>query len=68
MSVKEQLLASFKELPDDVTWAEAEDRLRLLAAIEKAEQELARGEGIPHEAAKKQINEWLQKLSGHPAH
>ena len=67
MSVKEQLLASFKDLPDNATWADAEERLRFLASIGQAELEIARGEGVPHEEAKKRINEWLQKLSGRPA-
>jgi len=66
MSVKEQLLASFRDLPDDATWADAEERLRFLASVEQDEQEIARGEGIPHDEAKKRINEWLQKLSGPP--
>jgi hypothetical protein len=61
MSVKEQLLASFKDLPDDASWGQAEERLRLLAAIDEAEQQVARGEGIPHEEVVRQFRSWFQK-------
>ena len=67
-TARERILGALQDLPDDATWADAEERLRFLASVEQAEQEIARGEGIPHEEAKKRINEWLQKLSGPPAH
>ena len=64
VSVKEQLLASFRSLPDDATWADVEEQFRLLAALDQAEKEIARGEGIPHETAKARIEACLRKLSG----
>jgi len=64
MSVKEQLLAAFQSLPDDATWADVEEQLRLLGALNQAEEEIARGEGVPQEAAEARIHACLQKLSG----
>jgi hypothetical protein len=61
MSVKEQLLASFQNLPEQATWEEAEERVRFLAAIDEARAQLARGEGIPHEEMKRQVLSWFRK-------
>lgn len=61
MSVKEQLLSSFKDLPDDTTWQQAEERLRFLAAIDEAEKQVARGEVIPHEEVVRQFKSWFRK-------
>ncbi len=64
MSVKEQLLAAFRALPDNATWADVEDQLRLLNALHQAEGEIDRGEGVAQEAAEARIHSCLQKLSG----
>ncbi|EIQ00521.1 hypothetical protein OpiT1DRAFT_05066 [Opitutaceae bacterium TAV1] len=61
MSVKEQLLESFQSLPDNVSWEEAEERLRFLAAIAEAEAQIDRGEGIPHAEVKAGMLPWFQK-------
>lgn len=64
MSVKEQIIASVQQMPDDLTWQDLAEHARMMAAIDVAEAQIARGEGIPHEEAKRRITEWLQKLSG----
>jgi predicted transcriptional regulator len=61
MSVKEQLLASIKDLPENATWEEAEERIRFLAAIDEARAQLDRGEGIPHEEVKRRVSSWFRK-------
>jgi predicted transcriptional regulator len=61
MSVKEQLLSSFKNLPEDASWEDAEERVRFLAAIDEARAQLDRGEGIPHEEVKRQVLSWFRK-------
>ncbi|HEV8073743.1 MAG TPA: hypothetical protein VGP21_06390 [Opitutaceae bacterium] len=61
MSVKEQLIASFQNLPENASWEDAEERLRFLAAIDEAEHQIARGEGIPHEEVVRQFRSWFQK-------
>lgn len=67
MSVKEQAIASLQAMPDNATWHDVAERFQMLAAIEQAEAEIDRGEGIPHEEAVRRINAWLQKLSGRQA-
>jgi hypothetical protein len=61
MSVKEQLLNSFNDLPENATWEDAEERIRFLAAIDEARAQLDRGEGIPHEEVKRQMLSWFRK-------
>lgn len=61
MSVKEQVLASLKDLPDQATWEDVDERVRFLAAIDEARAQLDRGEGVPHEQAKREILSWLRK-------
>jgi predicted transcriptional regulator len=61
MSVKEQLLASIKDLPEDASWEDAEERIRYLASIDEARAQLDRGEGIPHEEVKRRVASWFRK-------
>lgn len=56
-SLVEQVVA---ELPDPVDVDALIERLHLLDKIEQAEEELARGEGIPHEIARQRLRQWLQ--------
>jgi hypothetical protein len=46
--------------PEKLDIDEFVERLYLLRKIEPAEEELARGEGVPHEAAKKRLAAWLK--------
>ena len=52
---KEQIQHMLGQLPDSVDVEEFVERLYLLRKIELAEQELAAGKGIPHDAAKKRL-------------
>ena len=61
MSVKEQLLASIKDLPENASWEDAEERIRFLASIDEARTQLDRGEGIPHEEVKRRVVSWFRK-------
>ena len=61
MSVNEQLLSSFKDLPEEATWEDAQERLRFLAAIDEARAQLERGEGLSHEQVRQEVLSWLQK-------
>jgi len=61
MSVKEQLLSSFQNLPENASWEEAEERLRFLAAIDEARGQLDRGEGLSHEDVQQQVLSWFRK-------
>lgn len=49
MSTKEFVLETVRDLPDDATWSEIEERLRFLAAIESSRQEVRYDKLVPHE-------------------
>ncbi len=42
-------METIRDLPEDASWQEIEERIRFLAAIEKARGEVRRGEVVPHE-------------------
>ena len=49
MSTKELAMETIRDLPEDVSWQEIEERIRFLAAVEKGRDEVRRGEVVPHE-------------------
>ena len=53
----EQVVA---ELPDNVNVDALIERLHLLDKIDQAEQQLARGERIPHSVAVQKLEQWLK--------
>ena len=57
---KNQIEQVVADLPDNVNVDALIERLHLLDKIEQAEQQLARGEGISHEAAVKRLDRWLK--------
>jgi hypothetical protein len=57
MSIKELALRTITDLAEDVSYAEIEDRIHFLAAIEKARQEVRRGEVVPHDDVRRMLEE-----------
>ncbi len=57
---KEQIEQVVAELPDTVNVDALIERLHLLDKIDQAEQQLARGEGIPHSVAMQRLEKWLK--------
>ncbi|MCX6956774.1 MAG: hypothetical protein NTV51_32000 [Verrucomicrobia bacterium] len=45
----------------DLPELQGSDRQRLLAAIDEAEAQIDRGEGIPHDEVKRRVQSWFQK-------
>lgn len=64
MSVKEQALHSIQQLPENVTWDEIEERVRMLAAIQRGEDAIAAGKIVPHEEVKKRLRQWIGQSTG----
>ncbi|MFT3990747.1 MAG: addiction module protein [Luteolibacter sp.] len=56
MSTKELALETIKELPEDASWQQIEERIHFLAAIESAGDEVARGETVPHSEVRKKLD------------
>ena len=61
MSTKELAMETIRELPEDASWQEIEERIHFLSAIEKARGEVRRGEVIPHDEARNLLNGWISK-------
>jgi len=51
-------------MPDDVTWAEALERIRIAAALTQADAEIYAGRFVTQAEAEAHIEECLRKLSG----
>ena len=61
MSARELAMVAIKNLPEHASWQEIEERIHFLAAIEKAREEIRRGEAVPHEEVRDLLSEWLSK-------
>ena len=57
---KQQIEHVVAELPDNVDVDALIERLHLWDKIDQAEQQLARGEAISHEAAIQRLDRWLK--------
>ena len=60
MTVKEEILELMEQLPEDATIEDAIERLIILYKIQQGLEQLDKGEGIPHEEARKRIRQWLK--------
>lgn len=61
MSTKELAMETIKDLPENASWQEIEERIHFLAAIEKARAEVRRGEVTPHEDVRNLLEKWLSE-------
>lgn len=52
---RERMLEAIRELPEDASVDDAIERLVFLAKIEEGLAQLERGEGVPHEEAKRRL-------------
>jgi len=59
MAIKEIAIKSIKELPEDATWEDIQERINFMAGVRKGLRELDQGKGIPHEKMKEEYREWL---------
>jgi hypothetical protein len=57
---KSQIQHVVADLPETVDVDALIEQLHLLDKIDQAEKQIARGEGVSHEAAKKRLSQWLQ--------
>ncbi len=57
---REKIQEVVATLPEEVDIDVLIEKLYLLHKIDVAERQLARGEGIPHEEVKKQLQQWLE--------
>ena len=60
MRAKELALDVIKGLPDDATLHDLTEEL-YIAAVREGLEELDRGEGVPHDEAKRRFGSWFTK-------
>jgi len=61
MTSKEKAIRTLQELPDTASWADIEERIRFLAAIDKGLDDIKAGRVIPHQDVKESLQQWLAK-------
>jgi len=59
VSTKEFAPETTRGMPDSATWEDNEERIRLLATIEKGGKQIVEGKIVPHEKVKDRFNPWL---------
>ncbi len=61
MKAKDTALHIIRELPDDSTWEDIQERINFVAGVRKGLAELDAGQGIPHEEIEREYAEWLSR-------
>ena len=52
-------MEALKELPEDATWADVEERIHFVAAIERGLEDIRQGKVTAHEDVKQALSGWL---------
>ena len=61
MNTKELAIKTIQELPESASWADIEERILFLAAIDQGLADIKSGKVVPHEEVKESLKEWLIK-------
>lgn len=59
MTTKEIAIHTIKELPEDATWDDVQERINFVVGVRKGLRELDDGEGIPHDRVREEFAQWL---------
>ena len=59
MTTKEITIHTIKELPEDATWDDVQERINFVVGVRKGLRELDDGEGIPHDRVREEFAQWL---------
>ena len=59
MTQKQLVLSTLGRLPDDATIADFEEELRILKALDQADEDIKKGRTKPHEEVKRQLASWI---------
>lgn len=57
-SVRDRVLRAVQEMPTDTTYEDVLERVYMIQKIERGRQQIADGQGVPHEEAKRQMKRW----------
>ncbi len=58
MTVKDAVLQAIHRLPDDTDYRSIAEEIAFLTALEKGEQEIAKGKVVSNEEARKRLESW----------
>ncbi len=61
MTNKQFVIETVRELPDEISLEEIAERIAILAAIRKGEQDADAGRTISHEELMRQMKSWISK-------
>jgi predicted transcriptional regulator len=61
MSTKELALDMIRDLPEDASWQDIEERLHFVAAVERGREEVRQGRVVPHEEVRALLKEWISE-------
>ena len=59
MTSKEIAIKIIQDLPDSVTWADIEERIRFIAGIDRGLADIKSDNIVPHEQVKESLKKWL---------
>lgn len=59
MTIKEIAMETIRQLPEDATWDDIQERINFVAGMRKGLRELDEGKGITHQKVKEEFAEWL---------
>ena len=57
-AIKEDLIKTIKDMPDDCTYDDVMHALYIKAKFEHGISEVKQGKGLSHEVAKNKLNKW----------
>lgn len=57
-SARERVLRAVQEMPSDATYEEVMERVYMIQKIERGRQQIAGGQGISHDEARRQMKRW----------
>jgi hypothetical protein len=61
MSIKHQVLAAIQRLPDDISFADVNEEIALLAAVQEAEDDIREKRLVSNSDMKSRIEEWVKR-------
>ncbi|MCP4757678.1 MAG: hypothetical protein GY866_43020 [Proteobacteria bacterium] len=61
MTNKDIAIETIRNLPDDTTWQENQERINFIAGVRKGFEQIDQGEGIPIEKVEDILESWTQK-------
>ena len=58
-NIKDRMIQTLQDLPDDVTFESAMDRLYLMYKVERGIAQVDAGQKVPHEEARRRVSRGL---------